>query len=465
MGNFSQVIDAARVPQRSTFVSVAKAGAYAGGANIAQVFCGLLATALLARFLGPEQKGVYDLCLATAMLFTVVLSMALNAGVTYVVASQSVNCARLMRILTLIGLAEASAALILLYLGKFTDIGRSFVPTELGRWGALAIAVTIFLLATSMFYRAVLVGHQEFIAASYGDVGRQVLGLVFIVTGFAVYRFFHVSLVYAMVFANMAAVGITIASYGLQVPPATVATNNVALGPAFRFAFPSYFASTAQYLNNRIDLFFVYRYWGAADVGLYQTAVLIALAINLLPTAMQGILFPTISSGTQTHHETVDMVVRVHRLLFAFTALVAGSLAALGPFIIPLVFGKRFAASAVSLALLAPGCAVFATTNILAAYFAGTGRPHINLINSLIGTAVTIVLDLTVVPRYAFYGASVVSSLSYTATTVGCLIVFCRETGINLRKLFVPVAGDWVLVRQYQQKLLTQMTGVFSERL
>jgi O-antigen/teichoic acid export membrane protein len=428
MGTLSQVVDR-RVPPKSARVSVAKAGAYAGGTNIVQVFCGLLATALLARFLGPEKKGVYDLYLATSMLFTVALSMALNAGVTYVVASQPVNTARLMRILTLIGLAEAFTALIVIYLSRFTGISRSFVPTELGRWGALAIAVTIFVLATSAFYRAVLVGHQEFIAANYGDVGKQVLAVVFIVIAFSVSRLSHLPLVLAMILANIAAIGITILSYGLQVPPSkSVPIKDLGLGRAFRFALPSYFASTAQYLNNRVDLFFVYRYWGPADVGLYQTAVLIAQAINLLPIAMQGILFPMISSASQTRKEMLDMVARVHRLLFAFTVLLAGTLAAVGPFIIPLVFGKSFAASAVSLALLAPGCAVFATTNILAAYFAGTARPHVNMINSLIGTAVTIVLDLIVVPKHSFYGAALVSSLSYTATTVGCLIMFCRET-------------------------------------
>jgi O-antigen/teichoic acid export membrane protein len=462
MGTFSQVIDR-RVVQKSARVSVVKAGAYAGGTNIVQVFCGLLATALLARFLGPEQKGLYDLYLATSMLFTVVLGMALNTGVTYVVASQPVDSARLMRLLTLIGLAEAIAAFIVMYLSERTRIAHSFVPRELGRLGAVAIAVTIFLLATSMFYRAVLVGHQEFIAASYGDVGKQLLTVAFITASFAVSRLFHFSLLPAMMLANIAAVGITIASYGLQIPSTIVPTNSVPLGRAFRFALPSYFASTAQYLNNRVDLFFVYRYWGAADVGLYQTAVLIAQAINLLPTAMQGILFPTISSASQTQAEVLEMVVRVHRLLFVATVLVAGSLAAVGPFLIPLVFGRRFASSAVSLALLAPGCAVFATTNILAAYFAGTGRPHINLINSLMGTAVTIVLDLIVVPKYSFYGASIVSSLSYTATTVGCLIVFCRESGVTLHKLFVPGACDWVLACHYYRKMVTRITGASFE--
>jgi len=440
-------------------VSVAKAGAYAGGTNMVQVVCGLMATALLARLLGPAQKGIYDVYVATSMLFTVVLSMALNAGVTYVVASQPVNSARLMRVLTLIALAEGCVALVSLYGAELIGLTRSIIPTELGRWGVPAVALTILLLATSAFYRAVLVGHHEFIAANYGDVGKQVLGILFILGAFAVSRFVRVPMVYAMVVANMAAVGTAIVTYGSQVPSATPSTNDIGLGRAFRFSLPSYFASTAQYVNNRIDLFFVYHYWGAADVGLYQTAVLIAQAINLLPVAMQGILFPTISSAAN-RIEMVRMVTRVHRLLFTFTAVVAGSLAAVGPVLIPLVFGKKFSTSAISLAILAPGCAVFASTNILAAYFAGTGRPHINLVNSLMGTAVTIALDLIIVPRSSFYGASVVSSLSCAVTTLGSLIAFRRDTGASFRELFIPTDSDWALGRQYCGKLSAQFTGV-----
>jgi len=48
---------------------------------------------------------------------------------------------------------------------------------------------------------------------------------------------------------------------------------------------------------------------------------------------------------------------------------------------------------------------LYVTTNILAAYFAGTGQPHINFINSLIQAVLTITLDSIVVPRWSFYGA------------------------------------------------------------
>jgi O-antigen/teichoic acid export membrane protein len=440
-------------------ISVAKAGAYAGGTNVVQLVCGLLATALLARFLGPAQKGVYDVYVATSMLFTVLLSLALNAGVTYVVASQPVNSFRLMRVLTLIAFAEGSVALLFLRGAEFVGLTGSIVPAELGRWGVPVVAFTTVLLAASTFYRAVLVGHHQFLAANYGDVGKQVFGILFILGAFAACHFVRVPVVYGMVIGNMAAVAAATLTYRRQVPSGTPKTDDIGLGRAFRFSLPSYFASTAQYVNNRIDLFFVYHYWGAADVGLYQTAVLIAQAINLLPVAMQGILFPTISSAGTNRIEMIRMVTQVHRLLFTFTAVIASSLAAVGPILIPLVFGKRFSASAISLAILAPGCAVFASTNILAAYFAGTGRPHINLINSLIGTAVTIALDLVVVPRWSFYGASVVSSLCYAATTLGSLIAFRRDTGSGFRELFVLTDSDWELGRRYCEKFSSQLMG------
>src|ERR1019366_5601860 len=248
-------------------ITVAKAGAYAAGTNVIQVIGGLVATALLARLLGPAQKGIYDLYLASSMLLSVLLGFALNAGVTYVVASEPVNTSRLMRVLALIALAEASLALGLTYAANALGFGGSIVPTELGAWRAPLVALTVCVLAMAGFYRAVLVGHREFISANYGDVGKQVLGVGFILLAVVTSRLTRLPLRPVFVFANTAAVGITILLYGSRVPRGPATNHDTGLARAFRFSLPSYFASASQYLNNRVDLFFVYRYWGAAHVG------------------------------------------------------------------------------------------------------------------------------------------------------------------------------------------------------
>jgi O-antigen/teichoic acid export membrane protein len=430
-------------------ISVRKASAFAVGTNVIQVLGGFIAAGVLARLLGPAQKGSYDLYMATAMFLSVILGFALNAGIIYVVASQPVNTARLMRVLALIALGEALVAWGVMYVLGALGRSSSVIPADFGAWGAPVIAGTVFLLSVSIFYRAILVGHRQFIAANRGDVMKQAASLGFIALGVALARFGHVTLLQGVIFANMAAIGIAIASYGFGAPAGQVGTADLGLGRAFRFSLPSYLANASQYLNNRIDLYFIYHYWGTAHVGLYQTSVLIAQSITLLPSAVQGILFPTIASNRFSRQETIATVTRTHRLLFYVGLFMAASAAISGPLMIPLVFGRAFAKSAVSLAILAPGCAVFVTTIVLAAYFAGTGRPKINFINSLIQAVVTIGLDSLVVSRWSYYGAAAVWAFSCLVSSSCCLVVFCRETKVRLSDLYVLNNSDVKLAQQY----------------
>ena len=184
-------------------MSIAKAGAYAVGTNATQVLGGLLATAMLARLLGPEQKGIYDLYLASAMLLQFLLSFSLGSGVSYVVASQPIDIPRLMRALTIIGAMEAFAALGLVYLAGYVDLRRTIIPRELGKWGMLEVATTVFVIALSVFYRAALVGRLRFVSASYADVGKQVVGIVAIAGAFTLSRITQLPLLPVIIIANI----------------------------------------------------------------------------------------------------------------------------------------------------------------------------------------------------------------------------------------------------------------------
>jgi O-antigen/teichoic acid export membrane protein len=437
--DWTQGEDAPEYPDQ---ISVGKASAFAVGTNIIQILGGFGTTALLARLLGPSQKGIYDIYLATSMLLAVLLSLGLNAGVTYAVASQRLNIAKLMRRLAVISVGEAAAAFALMCCADFFGLTRLLIPPELGSTGRLAIVCSVCLISVSTFYRAILVGCQQFIRANFGDVSKQVLSIALLVPLYFVKGGPRFEPLRWAILANIIVVAITMVHYGSRVPAQKTNTLDTGLRRAFRFGLPAYFANTSQYLNNRIDLFIVYRYHGPTHVGIYQTAGLIGQSISLLPSAVQGILFPKIASGRHTREETLAMLARTHRLSFAFGIVVAVTAAALGPLVIPLVFGRAFAPAAVSLALLVPGCTMSITTTVLGAYFAGTGRPHINMAISMGVTAMTIILDALVVPTWSFYGASVVSGISYAVAAACVVTLFRRETAVRLTDLYVVTMAD-----------------------
>jgi Na+-driven multidrug efflux pump len=91
---------------------------------------------------------------------------------------------------------------------------------------------------------------------------------------------------------------------------------------------------------------------------------------------------------------------------------------------------------------LLPGIAVFSIATVLAAYIAGTGKPHLNLLVSAVSLIVTIALDFALIPKLNIVGASIASTVSYTVSALLLIVFFKRETGASLRQILLPTSED-----------------------
>jgi O-antigen/teichoic acid export membrane protein len=93
-----------------------------------------------------------------------------------------------------------------------------------------------------------------------------------------------------------------------------------------------------------------------------------------------------------------------------------------------------------------PGVVTFSIVNVLAAYIAGIGKPHLNLVASCASLIVTVVLDLTLIPRFNIVGASIASTASYGLAAILTIVFFTRETGAALREILLPTGADFRLL-------------------
>src|SRR4051794_14008164 len=71
---------------------------HTSGASVLQVILVVISTSLLARILGPDGKGTYDVYLAAAQLFYTCIAFSLPAAITYIVASGQADPRRLISI-------------------------------------------------------------------------------------------------------------------------------------------------------------------------------------------------------------------------------------------------------------------------------------------------------------------------------------------------------------------------------
>lgn len=448
----SEIVTVTEEPPRGSETSLLKSGAHTVTTNVGQVFGVLATTALVARALGPEQKGTYDLYIATSALLSTIFGFSLSSGVTFVIASRGANRRRLITSLIVFAFIQGLLAWGLVVSLERFRFGHSLVPLKIGPSVGIAIGLTTVVAALSGTFRAVLAGQRRFITANHGDLIKQALSVTFGLIAFVSALLLGFNPVKAFIVANICAVGATSAVF-LRSINAWPSDDIVSSGfrEAALFSIPCYASTVVQFLNYRLDVFFVNSLSGARELGLYQLAVLLCQGINLVPGAAQSVLFPTISAYSGVR-DTTTMVAQANRLLTSFGVVCAALLGIAGYFGIPLVFGESFRASVPALLFLIPGCVAFVTCNVIAGYFAGIGKPRLNLYASLAGIGVTVPLDILLIPKWGISGAAIASTISYCTTSLVTAVVFSRLTSISLPAMIVLNGEDMSLIRNYTRR-------------
>jgi O-antigen/teichoic acid export membrane protein len=447
-------------------MSLVRSGAYTVVASIAQAALSIVAVAIVARALGPTGKGVYDLYWTTANMAVMLFSLALPAGVTYTVARGRLDLSRLMTQLMILSVAIGAFTFCAVRLLATISRFRSFLPSD--AFVLQTTAITASALAALTLFRAVIVGQRLFRRASMIDVFRALSGVLSIAVAVTIGARSGSWRLHAVVLANCFAVFMSSLAYlgGIVGTRRPFSRRGLRSAPelvgALTYAAPAYLANLVQYLNYRIDVFFVSGMSGAAALGNYQLAVMIAESLRLLPTAAQAIIWPTIASRQEASIANANLTIRTARAVFVVT--VGGSLlvGGIGYLAIPSLFGRGFAPSVGPLVALLPGLAMFAVTTVLAGYISGIGMPHLNLHASMTGLIATITLDFLLIPRFGIMGAATASSISYSITTAYMLWLFARLTGVRGRDVLIPRRSDLALYRRIVGEFIPRFTSTGS---
>jgi O-antigen/teichoic acid export membrane protein len=194
------------------------------------------------------------------------------------------------------------------------------------------------------------------------------------------------------------------------------------------FGLRGHIGNMLQFINYRLDMFFVNYFLGPAGVGIYSVSVGIAELLWYLPNAIGFIVFPKAAS---TQPEVMNVFIpRIFSIALGLTALGAFGLIFFGKQIIHLLFSSSFNSAYFPLVALLPGAVLLGGAKILSNDIAGRGYPHYNSINSGVAAILTIILDLMLIPSYGVLGAALASSVAYG---VIFLIALCFHRVVSRR--------------------------------
>jgi O-antigen/teichoic acid export membrane protein len=212
-----------------------------------------------------------------------------------------------------------------------------------------------------------------------------------------------------------------------------------------------------QTLNYRLDSYLVALFVSSAGVGLYANGVAVSEALWLVANSVAVVLIPKLASSDPEYAARATPLVCRNTMLV--TALSAVAVAAASPFAVPFLFGDEFEGSVKPLLWLLPGAVAMSGAKVLSAYVFSQGKPMLNTWISAATLALTLALDLVLIPPFGVAGAAGASTIAYCANLVLTLAAYGRISGGRPLDAVLPRLADVGLFVEGARSTLSRLRG------
>lgn len=401
---------------------------------------GLVAAIILARYLGPEGKGIVALALIVPSLATQLISLGIGPATAYYTARREYglkdiywNNIVLTFFQSIIGLSLTLLLIVLFGTYLFPSVDKIY------------FVVALILIPIGLFtgnFRYILLGTQKVIEYNLVDI---------INAGF----YLASLLIFMLLIAKSvgAAVAATIFASSIACIFALTRSYKASQGTSFKLN-TSYIKKSIKYglqnqlsmvlmlLNYRADFILISYYLGASAVGYYTISVSLTEKLWLISHAFSTALFPRIAADVR-EKERKELTPFVARTVLVITSFGAIVLFFISSWLVELLFSDTFLPSIAPLQILLIGTVVYSVARVLANDISGRGFPIYNSYVSLIAASINVLLNIMFIPRYGISGAAWASSISYSVSLAGELIIYCRLSGNKLHDVLVPNCRDF----------------------
>jgi O-antigen/teichoic acid export membrane protein len=399
------------------------------------MLAGLVGSSIVVgRWLGPEGLGTLAVLNATVALALQIGSAGLPSANTYFIARDSSCLGPVWAnsvVFAFVGGSLLAAAVFLVAEIRPTLFGG--VPRSLLIIAAISIPFQLLsLLGLNVLLAMSRIGQLNFLDSLAPALAlvNAVVVLIILQARLTTLVSFNLGAAIVIGLAMLWVVGRMLARQKEDFRSAPdVALLKKMLGYGFKF----YISIMASFLIFRADLLFVNHFRGAREAGVYAVAAQFSFLLMLLPGVIAMLLFPRVAFHQDPRGE---FAIRVTRHA-SFVMLLMCLAAAIGSFVLPLIYGASFADATVQLLILLPGVYFFGIESVIVQHFTGTGLPSAIPAFWLVTLATNLVLNFALVPGFGARGAAIASTLSYALIFGLVTIYFCLKTGRRPAEIFL----------------------------
>ncbi|MCK4420708.1 polysaccharide biosynthesis C-terminal domain-containing protein [candidate division WOR-3 bacterium] len=437
-------------------LSLAKESISTFGARIIVFFISIGIGILIARILGPEGKGIWEALMFIPFMTFTLLNLGIPSSNVYFTGSRKYSLEQLIDN----SLFIISIILLLIFFIYFFGFNWIYQFLTIRYQGFTRGHLYLTLIAIPFVFifnylNGVLQGKEKIYTINIISIVSKILSISGILIALLFFRMGLLGLVWVYLLVriiNTIVILFVIKRITLIRPRPKM--NPDLIRDTLKYGSKSYLADSFQVLNYRVDVFLIFGILGARPLGFYMVGVAASEVLWFVSQSIAFPLFPRISSlGRETAQSLIPISARIIFLSSFFLALI---LAGVAHWLIPFFYGAEFILSIKVIYILLPGILLYSPLRSISSYFAGIGKPEVNILVGFTTLMINIALNLILIRKMGIYGAALASSISYSLTYAFFLILYRYETKMSPIEFFNFKLEDFRKIRQAFTAILTR---------
>jgi O-antigen/teichoic acid export membrane protein len=406
----------------------------------AQYLLAFVTAPLIARILGPTDRGRLTFFFTIPQWAIVVLGFGAPQALTYLVASRHFSKSQSLSAAFTVLLTLAGLILILTLALVFFSapaLGR------LTRTEVVLLPILSFASIALVILLAVLLGLQRTLDYYLFQLLTPVLFFGSLVGLFATGRFVYLSVIESYT-AVMIVSCVVIACWLIRQLGFSLKVSLNLWRPILGYGLKIYVGSILSLVIVRMDVFFVAAFLGFTALGFYAIAVQLAEVVYRVAGIFATIRLPETASGSKADADQTFPAVSRQLILLS---IVGVTIVGFGGFAFIRIFLPAFGPSIPALMLLLPGSAFLGLANLYFAELGGRGRAGYGSTIIAINSVTMVVLDYLIIPVWGINGAALVSTVVYAMGFIFAVYALHRESSIPFLDLVIVRPKDFLVYK------------------
>ncbi|MCF8372391.1 MAG: flippase [Bacteroidales bacterium] len=398
------------------------------GTNAFNTLINVATGILIARFLGPDGKGLYTSLLVVPTMILSLSELGIRRSTIHHIGDKKYPAQQIISALAFFFLFTSIVGVTVT-----AFVYRQFDPSTLTLTMILLALFSIPIRLINKFSGGILVAEERFKISNMLSRIPVVADLVFVVLFLIILKMSVTGALIALVISNVIS-----AIYGLLIIgrkyKLTFSFNLEIMKSLLSLGIIYAIALFLARLNFKIDILLLKELASDSEVGFYSLGANIAEKWQS-PFAVGAVILAS-SANAKDQAKVNQDVSRLFRMTLLFAVVVSSGIFILAPFLVPIVYSKAFIPSIPIVQYILPAIVLLISGKLLASRIAGLKKTHYIIYIHLPALIVNVVLNILFIPKYGAMGAVFATNISYSLTFIGTLWIYCHITKTSFFSMF-----------------------------